>query len=126
MKTEQQIITEYAQRFGISESRIDESIIPILYILDENTNANKAIVKKIKGSILTEQHIYYNAMSAWFGMSAKFFFPSIMVMFIAFLIYSDIQDQREKSETFRDAGFFVFRSKQLKKDNIKLYEKYFK
>lgn len=68
---------ELSQKYGISESSIDESIVPILLALDENTKANKDFSDKIKGSI---QSIHYNdPKTAFWGNLAKYGIPSLIV-----------------------------------------------
>lgn len=74
---------ELSQKYGISENSIDESIIPILLALDENTKANNALTSKIKGSIKTVS--YNNSKVAFIGNLSIYAIP-VLVACISLII----------------------------------------
>jgi hypothetical protein len=122
MKNREDLRTHYAQRFKLPESAIDESILPILLALDENTEVCKKLTEKIKGSIVNQQNYYYNPLSAWFGMSAKFFFPSVTVSILGILLYLSIENKNEiQVNSSPDAKKVT----EFKQKYPELYSKYF-
>jgi hypothetical protein len=125
MKNREDLRTRYAQRFGLPESAIDESILPILLALDENTEVSKKLTEKVKGSIVSEQHYYYNPISAWFGMSAKFFFPSVTACVLGLVIYWGIENQNKSKEIQVDLLMNAKRADEFKQKYPELYNKYF-
>lgn len=125
MKNKEELRTLYAQRFKLPESAIDESILPILLALDDNLEASKRIADKVKGSIIHENNYYYNPLSAWIGMSAKFFFPSVAICFIGLLIFWGIRNKQENEEKLMQADFLLRKAQLFKRKYPELHSKYF-
>lgn len=76
---------ELSQKYGISENTIDESIIPILLALDENTKANTALTSKIKGSIKTVN--YNNSKVAFIGNLSIYAIPVLIVCISLIIVW---------------------------------------
>lgn len=76
---------EFAKKFNLSENSIDESIIPILLALDENTKANNALNSKIKGSIKTVN--YNNSKVAFIGNLSIYTIPVLIVCISLIIVW---------------------------------------
>lgn len=88
--------------------------------------SNEQLSKKMKSTLKTEHYYFYNPISAWFGLVAKFFFPSVTVAFLGILIYWLVRENREDTELYKQAQSIVFWSEDFRRANPKLYNQFFR
>jgi hypothetical protein len=88
--------------------------------------SNEQLSATMKNILKTEHYYFYNPVSAWFGLAAKFFFPSVTVAFLGVLIYWSVREIREDTELYKQAQSIVFWSEDFKRANPKLYDQFFR
>ncbi len=88
--------------------------------------SNEQLSAKMKSTLKTEHYYFYNPVSAWFGLVAKFFFPSVTVAFLGILIYWSVRENREEVELYKQAQSIVFWSEDFRRANPKLYNQFFR
>lgn len=88
--------------------------------------SNEQLSTKMKCTLKTEHYYFYNPVSAWFGLVAKFFFPSVTVAFLGILIYWLVRENREDTELYKQAQSIVFWSEDFRRANPKLYNQFFR
>lgn len=88
--------------------------------------SNEVLSAKMKSTLKTEHYYFYNPVSAWFGLAAKLFFPSVTVAILGILIYWSVRESREEVELYKQARSIVFWSEDFRKVNPKLYNQFFK
>ena len=88
--------------------------------------SNEQLSAKMKSTLKTEHYYFYNPVSAWFGLVAKFLFPSVTVAFLGILIYWSVRENREEVELYKQAQSIVFWSEDFRRANPKLYNQFFR
>lgn len=88
--------------------------------------SNELLSIKMKSTLKTEHYYFYNPVSAWFGLVAKLFFPSVTVAFLGLLIYWSVRESREEVEIYRQARSIVLWSEDFRRANPKLYDQFFR
>ncbi|WP_028523254.1 hypothetical protein [Runella limosa] len=98
-----QKIHELSKKYDIPESKIDESIIPLLITLDSVVSSTNSLTEKIKGSITTHQHYYdkgkpLDIFFARWGWGVWCFLGMLIVAFLL-MFFSENRRKLEKLES---------------------------
>lgn len=127
---EKRLKTIENELFKVTNHKLDSyslALIQATILANEPlVQSNEVLSEKMKSTLKTEHYYFYNPVSAWFGLVAKFFFPSVTVAFLGVLIYWAVRENREDTELYKQARSIVVWSEDFRGVNPKLYNQFFR
>lgn len=90
-----------------------------------NEQLIQEVKDKIKGSITTEQNVYYDAISAFWGNAGKYSFPSLAFIVLVYFLFTYLEDTRKENTLYKDSERVVLSAKLLEQKKPEVYKEFF-
>lgn len=131
---------KYARLYNLSESQIDESLIPIFISLEAQQNsiferlnasdkANMALSERIKGTISTQNHNYPPNLRPLTALMLRWgwgmWFVGGLIALVVFYWGQELSKPRSETEIAKELNRYKEQIQDFKANNPKSGQKYF-